>query len=242
MKIMFLDESGDHNLSVIDSEYPVFVLGGVIVDEHYYHDIIVPSFEEFKLDFFGSNDIILHTSDIGRNRNGFELLKDTPTRHKFINRINNLMANLDYKVIACVIRKEEYLSKYGLSALDPYLLSLDILAEQFVFEINSETGLIIAESRGTLLDAEIEIAWLNLRLQGTKHIQAKTVSSQIEALNIRAKKHNDVGLQLADLVISPIARKAIGKKTNLDYHIVESKLRRSKDESNNDYGIIHLPK
>lgn len=61
-------------------------------------------------------------------------------------------------------------------------------------------------------------------------------------MNIRAKKHNDVGLQLADLVISPIARKAIGKRTNLDYKIVESKLRRSIDNVIEGYGIIDLPK
>ncbi|MBA7700163.1 hypothetical protein ES703_108872 [subsurface metagenome] len=35
MKILFLDESGDHNLSIIDPQYPLFVLGGVIVDMDY---------------------------------------------------------------------------------------------------------------------------------------------------------------------------------------------------------------
>ena len=35
MKILYLDESGDHSLSVIDPQYPVFVLGGVIVDVGY---------------------------------------------------------------------------------------------------------------------------------------------------------------------------------------------------------------
>jgi 23S rRNA U2552 (ribose-2'-O)-methylase RlmE/FtsJ len=35
MKVLFLDESGDHNLSVIDPQYPLFVLGGVIMDLDY---------------------------------------------------------------------------------------------------------------------------------------------------------------------------------------------------------------
>lgn len=35
MKVMFLDESGDHNLSVIDQQYPLFILGGVIVEKEY---------------------------------------------------------------------------------------------------------------------------------------------------------------------------------------------------------------
>jgi hypothetical protein len=34
-KILFLDESGDHDLSNIDPLYPLFVLGGVILDKRY---------------------------------------------------------------------------------------------------------------------------------------------------------------------------------------------------------------
>lgn len=32
MKYLFLDESGSHDLAVIDPAYPVFVLGGAIID------------------------------------------------------------------------------------------------------------------------------------------------------------------------------------------------------------------
>ncbi len=35
MKALFLDESGDQNLLVIDPQYPIFVLGGVILDKDY---------------------------------------------------------------------------------------------------------------------------------------------------------------------------------------------------------------
>ncbi|MBT4069358.1 MAG: DUF3800 domain-containing protein, partial [Candidatus Marinimicrobia bacterium] len=35
MKILFLDESGDHDLRIIDPQYPLFVLGGVIVEQAY---------------------------------------------------------------------------------------------------------------------------------------------------------------------------------------------------------------
>ena len=42
MKTLFLDESGDHNLSVIDPSYPLFVLGGVIMDSDYARDVLTP--------------------------------------------------------------------------------------------------------------------------------------------------------------------------------------------------------
>ena len=73
MKILFLDESGDHNLSIIDPQYPLFVLGGVIVDKKYAENQLTESVNKFKKDMFGTQDIILHTADISRNRNGFVL-------------------------------------------------------------------------------------------------------------------------------------------------------------------------
>jgi Protein of unknown function (DUF3800) len=70
MKVLFLDESGDHNLSVIDPSYPLFVLGGVIMEEAYAREVLTPRLAEFKRQLFGREDIVLHTADITRNRNG----------------------------------------------------------------------------------------------------------------------------------------------------------------------------
>ena len=73
---MFLDESGDHNLTKIDPQYPVFVLGGVIMDADYAAGPLTGScWIDFKRELFGRVDIVLHTADITRNRNGFEPLQ-----------------------------------------------------------------------------------------------------------------------------------------------------------------------
>ncbi len=37
--------------------------------------------------------------------------------------------------MACAIHKDEHLSRYGVAALDPYLLSLDVLVELFCLDI-----------------------------------------------------------------------------------------------------------
>ena len=75
MKVLFLDESGDHSLTVIDPEYPLFVLGGVIMDLDYAKGEASERLNAFKQDLFGDKEIHLHTADITRNRNGFERLK-----------------------------------------------------------------------------------------------------------------------------------------------------------------------
>ncbi len=58
MKILFLDESGDHNLTIIDPQYPVFVLGGVIIDRAYAEGEMTERVRDFKLRLFGRDDII----------------------------------------------------------------------------------------------------------------------------------------------------------------------------------------
>ena len=35
MKVLYLDESGEHNPAVCEPRYPIFVLGGVVVDKDY---------------------------------------------------------------------------------------------------------------------------------------------------------------------------------------------------------------
>lgn len=244
MKILFLDESGDHNLAVIDPQYPLFVLGGIIVDKDYAEGPMTETVQDFKRRLFGRDDIILHTADITRNRNGFEAMKNAAFRERFYAELNELMRSLDYQVVACAIRKDDHIARYGVAALDPYLLSLDLLVERFAFEVGniSGGGLIVAERRDPTLDHELELAWLNLKIQGTHYQQAKDIEKRILALNLRAKSENIVGLQLADLVVTPIGRHVFGKPGKEDFEIVRSKLRRSRTGVTDGYGLVVLPK
>lgn len=102
MKALFLDESGDHNLTAIDPTYPVFVLGGVIVDHEYADGELTDRVRQFKRDLFGRDDIIPHTGDLARNRNGFERMKEPDFRQRVYDGLNELMRTLEYKVVACV--------------------------------------------------------------------------------------------------------------------------------------------
>ena len=117
MKTLFLDESGDHNLSKIGPEYPIFVLGGVIVEDYDEHQL-TERLSEFKRDMFRATDIILHTADITRNRNGFEALQDSRFRDQFRDRLNELMRTLSYSVVACAIQKKEHLRKNTLADME----------------------------------------------------------------------------------------------------------------------------
>ena len=73
--IVYVDESGDHGLKTIDPNYPVFVLAFCIFHKQRYVEQIVPAIQGFKLKHFGHDQVILHETDIRKDRGDFSILK-----------------------------------------------------------------------------------------------------------------------------------------------------------------------
>jgi hypothetical protein len=239
---MYLDESGDHNLERIDPNYPVFVLGRVIVERTYARTVIESRMQRLKRDFFGREDIILHTADIIRARNEFACLKNADLKETFLGALTAMMRELEYTVVACVIRKPAYAATHEPGAIDVYRDSLDILVERFCSEIGAvgDGGVIFAETRRPDLDHELNLAWEHVKHSGTRYTAPSTINARIVDLGLKDKRLNIAGLQLADLVVSPIGRAVLGKPTQEDWVVVESKLRRI-DGDYRGPGLIVLP-
>jgi hypothetical protein len=239
---MFLDESGDHSLSKIDPQYPLFVLGGIITNQDYAAGEMTERVQRFKRDLFGRDDFTLHTAEIVRSQGIFKAMRNAVFRERFYTELNALMSDLDYKVVACVIKKDEHLARYGVDAIDPYMFSLNVLVERFCFELDyfDVLGTIIAEKRGPVFDRELDLAWLNLKVTGTRYVQASRIDERIISLVTRPKTENIAGLQLADLVVSPIGRHIMGKQSHEDWKIIERKFRRMHGNYHGA-GLVILP-
>lgn len=163
--------------------------------------------------------------------------------------MQQLVRRLDFKIVACVIKKGAHLERYGLKAKDPYILSLSILVERFIFECGPRGGSIVAESRGETFDNALDLAFLDLKIGGTEFISAKKIRQRILSFTIRDKKENIAGLQLADVVATPIGRHVHGKKTYPVYSeggdffsVVEPKLRKDWKGNYEGMGLVILPK
>ncbi|HEY2545328.1 MAG TPA: DUF3800 domain-containing protein [Candidatus Acidoferrum sp.] len=244
-----MDESGDHSLTKIDPQYPVFVLCGVIIDENYHNGAATHALNHFKDQLFGRREIILHTVDFTRNQAGYEAMATHDFRLRFFGELHALIGTLDFKIVACVIRKQEHLRKYGLYAVDPYMLSLSILIERFIFECGSAGGSVIAEGRDVTLNNALELAFLDLKIRGTHYVSPMKVQKRIHGFSIRDKHENITGLQLADVCATPIGRHAIGRSTYPKYsnqgdfyHAVERKLRCDSQGATEGMGLVVLPK
>jgi hypothetical protein len=174
---------------------------------------------------------VLHTVDMNDGRGIYSFLSDAKIRKGFYDDLNLLLQQWDYKVIACVVKKAELVKLHGANARDPYQYSLHILVERFCKELgdNLDAGFICAEKRGGSQDHELLREWEKIRTRGTTYASAKSIDCRIVSLDLRDKKPNLAGMQLADLVVTPVGRHVHGtpaKPNQVQWSVVESKLRR----------------
>jgi len=243
MKYLYIDESGDHDLLNIDNNYPIFVLAGTIMDENSHTNILSPKLNDFKVDLLGNKDIILHCADYSRSKGGFERMRQQDFRNKFFNGVENIIKLVDFTLVACIIDKIAHYEKY-IYASDPYILSLEILLEKFTFYLKrtKQTGIIIAESRGQQLDNELELAFLNIKISGTRFFSPKEITDVIERFVIKKKTDNIAGLQLTDSIVSQIGRKYLNRKAYFNYETIKSKFAKHPCGKYLGYGLVILPK
>ena len=166
--------------------------------------------------------------------------KLTQTSTNGYEELNRLMREFQYSVVACAIRKDT--PAFGqFSARDLYLACFEKLVELFCEEIGEvrDGGMIIAENRGSLpLNRALERVWSDLKANGTDNITSSTITDRILALSLRAKQDSIAGLEIADLVVSPIGRHLLGKHDFEDWRIVEGKLRRDSAGETAGAGLI----
>ncbi|RXZ32336.1 DUF3800 domain-containing protein [Oxalobacteraceae bacterium CAVE-383] len=69
--IIYVDESGDHSLQSIDEKYPLFVLAFCVFHKRHYSEQIVSALEKFKFNHFGHDQVILHETEIRKEKGAF---------------------------------------------------------------------------------------------------------------------------------------------------------------------------
>jgi len=245
LKILFLDESGDHNLITSDPSYPLFVLAGCAMSQEEHDHRLTSHLNDLKQELLGRTNIILHYVDYTRNKNGFEQMINKEFRENFYEGLNKTIAETDFALIGCIVDKTKHREKYKSLAIDPYTLSLEIIVERFVKMLvdSQEKGFIIAESRGQQLDNELNLAFLDLKIRGTRFLRPKEIVENIEGFSIKKKEENIAGLQLVDSLVTPIGRRYCQRKNfYINYNIIKSKFRKIECGKYKGYGLIIVPK
>lgn len=229
--LLFLDESGDHGLKTIDPNFPVFVLTGLLFSEKSYQ-LTSQRIDAFKNKFFGSTKVILHRRDMRKYEKGFEILFDADVKKRFYMGLNKILQEADYKIISSVINKQKHIEQYGKLADDPYEIALTFVLERTLFEADGKQNIasihVTIEGRGKKEDALLARRYNELLYRGTSQVESqRLVNIYDEELEVRLKKDNDCGLQLADLCAYPIARFFMNNnELNPAYEVIKDKIRK----------------
>ena len=222
---MFLDESGDHSLSKIDPSYPMFVLAGCIFDMEYYVEEVEPAVAKLKAKHFGSDEVILRSYDIRKQKKEFKSLVDKKKRDAFYTDLNGLIAETDFKVIAAAINKA-VLSEKHTKPGNPYDLCLEFILERAVMYLgrSKEQMLLRIESREGHNDQTLAEQFERFRRGEGGKFPALEVQRKLIDLSFNQKSQNIAGMQLADLVAYPIGKYVLDhEKENQAFTIIEPK-------------------
>ncbi len=229
--IVFVDESGDHSLTSIDPDFPVFALSFCVVKKADYIGAVVPAMQGLKFKYWGHDAVVLHEHEIRKTTGDFAFLRaDKALREGFYEDLNTMMVDAPITIIASVIDKVRLKAKYP-HPWSPYRIALHFCLERlllFLTSMGQEGKLVhvIFECRGKAEDAELELAFRRI-VDGssTWGWTSRDFSPMGFTPRFARKSVNSTGLQLADLTARPIALKTIRPtQPNRAYDIILTKV------------------
>ena len=208
--VIYVDESGDHSLTHIDPEYPVFVLAFCIFEKNAYVDRIVPALQRFKFEWFGHDMVVLHEREIRKQQPPFVFLKSLDKRERFLAELNRIMNDAPFRIVASVVHKSTLRVKYR-TPMSPYDLALVFCMGRAASFLRLQGQLapthVICESRGAKEDRDLRAVFDSVR-EG-RHPLIRTGRLPELELGFASKHVNSSGMQLADLVARPIGLHAL---------------------------------
>lgn len=221
---LYVDECGDQNLANFDTNFPIFTLCGIIVSEQM-NDILNRQIIELKKKYWGDKKIILHSRDIRKCQNGFEILFNLDIKQRFYDDVNKILGQKGvYIIVCCTILKEPYIRMYG-KMNDVYAQSMSFLIERSVFyfdTLKKDLSInVIVEMRGKKEDSNLRKHFMNILDKGTYWVTPDRMRNYINSFELKPKKADITGLQIADLIAYPITRHILDPEAvNFPYDVI----------------------
>jgi len=234
---LFLDESGCDNIKKINKNFPVFNLTGVLFTHENYLKAN-GDLDNLKVKYFGNTRIIFHSFEIRKHQKEFVILENIERDRMFTNSINDFFNKSIFRIFSAIIKLNEYKEKYGDNMFNAYDLTFKIILDRVVGYLNyyspDNTKLfVIIESRGNRLDKSLKNCFNKIMLNGSDYLTFDKFHRYKMELFFRSKRQNINGLQVSDLVASPISRCVLNGYENEHYQVCKSKIHK--------YGLYVLP-
>lgn len=202
MKLFYLDDSGSSGLKLDDSQQPLFVLGGVIVDDKYWKQID-SKIQVLKQKFNIQNHEI-HALEIANGKGAFKGW-DFVRKQDFITQCLQIISKNEIKAVYFKVIKANYKAYFEknfskahqkMVKIPPYILAYSYIlqiAEQYLQEAD-DNGILIADeqdTQNTIANDTLEV----LRAINEPEIKINRVVEKSFFIN----SHDSNLLQLADI-------------------------------------------
>jgi len=234
--IVFVDESGDHGLSGINPEYPVFVLAFCIFRKEHYVTDIVPALHRFKLRHFGHDQVVLHEREIRRRFGSFSFLKYKKLNSAFIEELTQVICEAEFGLVCTVIDKQ-LLVDASPTMCNPYHVALGYGLERVADYLRRrrqyDTTHVVVERRGKRENIE-------LRAEFEAIVNRFDIPLD---LVFAGKGANAPGLQFADLIARPVGMHVLRpSQPNRAFDVLGSKFHRAPADGNiAGFGLTVFP-
>jgi hypothetical protein len=238
--IVFVDESGDHGLTSINRDFPLFALAFCVFPKTAYTETVTPALRRLKFATFGHDLAVLHEHDLRKKAGAFAMMSREP-REAFLAALSGLIEAAPFTLVAVVIDKRR-LSPVVPEAANPYHLALQFGLER-VFGLLAGRGEgqrlthVVVEARGKREDTELELEFRRICEGGNGLGHALPFR-----LVMADKRTNSEGLQLADMVARPVALSVLRpEQPNRAVEILGRKFWRGPDGQAEGYGLKLFP-
>ncbi|WP_156097113.1 DUF3800 domain-containing protein [Mesoaciditoga lauensis] len=227
----FLDESGSHEYKTlrertkkVGNRYFVPLEGSnlssltlifVLVKLSDYINKVIPSIIQWKYKTFKYGEsVILHFADMKSHKNGFEKI-DTPEKlEHVVSSFAEVISKLPIEFIVLSIDKVEMLNKYSRPA-HPYLFASEIFLQRmgYIVEQHKIPKIrVLFESRNKGADTILKKRWVeSIKNPSNKNYNIEDLKKAQKAewhFHRASKQKNIIGLQIADMFATALARKS----------------------------------
>ena len=219
---LYLDESSTHT----DNKQVHFAIAGIIVEENYHNNILIPRLNKLKESIWKSkfsnfSDLILHEKDISfalepRNKKKlinipieYQQFSDIKEAKKVYIELEKIVRDNNILVMGACIIEDDLYKHYPKDILtDKYRIILQVIFENFCHFLkeNNAVGNIFYEEIGESENKKMSMRLHQIKALGTMYIHPYAMQNLIKNISFPNKKDNIAGLQIADFIPNNIVR------------------------------------
>ncbi len=205
--VLYVDEGGR---SFIDryGKYPFFALGAVEMPEEEQDNYCFAA-DEIKLNFFDRKDITFHEPAMRRKEGRWGFGGDRKRQREFDEALDDLIRQTKFRAFGVGIRKRAFKKQFVDTGIDPYLptdvyaVAIVMLLERYIDFLAHNPpdrfGRAIFEGQGAKEDAEHQLEYARVILEGSQWVPDKAFRNWLEPGLTFVPKRGSHPLELADM-------------------------------------------